>query len=68
MPRALAEKGFGRIPCDPRESRGWIDNPLSASTPRNAREIGRTVRDSLCAGAQEVGTGGWCGDCAGSTP
>ena len=32
-------------------------------TPRNAREIGRIVRDSLCTGAQEVGPSGRCGDC-----
>ena len=38
------------------------------STPRNAKERGRTVRDSFCTGAQEVGPSGWCGDCGGSTP
>ena len=32
----------------------------SRRTPRNAKEIGRTVRDHFCTGAQEVGPSGWC--------
>ena len=47
--------------------RTGIDN-LRLRTPRNAREIGRTIRDFFCTGAQEVGPCGWCGDCGGSTP
>ena len=30
---------------------------------RCARGFGRTVRDSFCTGAQEVGPSGWCGGC-----
>ena len=50
-----------------RNARAWIDN-LRLRTPRNAKETGRTVRDSFCTGAQEVDPSGWCGDCRGSTP
>ena len=38
------------------------------STPRNAKEIGRTVQDSFCTGAQEVCLCGWSGACEWSTP
>ena len=58
-PGALA---FMRRMC----ARGLTTHRLS--TPRNAKEIGRTVRDSFCTGAQEVGLCGWCGACEWSTP
>ena len=37
------------------DARAWPDNPQPSRNPRNARRIGRTVRDLLCTGALEVG-------------